>query len=116
MFDQPQANGQWEVHACAVLGSRPDNANVDWRYIHTIPFGGGVSPAADVAQCPDNITADSLLVSINPAVAQAWHIYPPNQPGAGPFTCNDQSAILSITAGGVINMRPPVWVDCGLQH
>ncbi len=116
MFNQPIANGQWMVNACAVLGSRPDNANVAWRYIYSIPFGGGVSPAAAVGDCPDNTVADAAAVPINPAAADVWHIYPPNQPGAAPFTCNDQSAILNIAAGGVINMRPVAWVDCGLQH
>jgi len=114
MFDQPQANGQWEVHACSVLGSRPDNANVNFRYIYTIPFGGGVSPAATVGQCVDNTTTDAPPV--DPAAAQAWHIYPPNQPGSAPHTCNDQSAVLNIAAGGAINFRPVVWVDCGMQH
>ncbi len=116
MFDQPQANGQYEVHSCSILGSRPDTANTDFRYIYTIPFGGGIAPAATVGQCVDNTVADAAAVPIDPAAKGDWHIYTPNNPGTAPFTCNDQSMILTIAAGGVITFRPAAYVDCGLQH
>jgi len=114
MFDQPIANGEYQVHSCAVLGSRPDTANTDFRYIYTIPFGGGVSPAATVGQCVDNTQTD--VPPVDPAVKGAWTVFPPNQPGTAPFTCNDQSLIASIAAGGVINFKAAAFVDCGLQH
>ncbi|MGO9116636.1 MAG: hypothetical protein ACLQPD_03390, partial [Desulfomonilaceae bacterium] len=46
----------------------------------------------------------------------AYHIYPPNNPGTTPFTCNDQSLIASIDAAGLITARSAAFVDCGAQH
>ncbi len=113
-YTQPVTGGQYMVNACAVLGSRPDNTDVTARYLYTTPWGGGVAPAASVGTCTDETTTDSPPVTS--IALGAWHIFPPNQPGASTVTCNDQSLIESIAADGTITPRTAHWVDCGMQH
>ena len=111
-FTQPGGAGtQYMVNSCAVKGSRPTAVVTD-RYIYTVPFGGGVSPAATTGDCTENLAAPPVLA----LGIGVWAKFPANNPATAPFTCYDKSMINTIAADGTITFQAFAAVDCGAQQ